>query len=46
MAGGDLKWISLVFGINDANSKFPRPFCKCKNEEINLSGCGKRKKKK
>jgi hypothetical protein len=45
MAGGDLKWISLVFGINAANSKFPCPFCKWKNEEINLSGCGKRKKK-
>ena len=36
MAGGDLKWISLVFGINAANSKFPCPFCKWKNEEIKL----------
>ena len=36
MAGGDLKWISLVFEINAANSKFPCPFCKWKNEEIKL----------
>lgn len=43
MAGGDLKWLALVFGINSANSNYPCPFCKWKNEEIKLLTYDERK---
>lgn len=34
--GGDLKFISLVMGINDANSAHPCPFCYAKNENFHI----------
>lgn len=30
LAGGDLKWLSEVFGINAGNSHYPCPWCKWK----------------
>lgn len=32
-AGGDLKWLSVVFGINAANSLYPCPWCTWKMKD-------------
>jgi len=34
--GGDLKFIATVFGINNANSDYPCPWCTWKNQKIEL----------
>jgi len=35
-SGGDLKWTSLCYGINNANSNFPCPWCTWENNKIEI----------